>query len=138
MATNNSYIRHAVGKNIPLVHQVSCLKIKYPQFSVTSTSYSMIINGSIRPTSRSVLYDFIIEYELNKMPITRIAEGQLIRNVKGEEIPHMYNQDSLCLFRPKYRQFIPWTSLWLYHYESWHVTGKWLGGGEHSGSRNQW
>ena len=24
---------------------------------------------------------------------------------------------------------IPWTSEWLLHYELWHATGKWLGGG---------
>jgi len=26
---------------------------------------------------------------------------------------------------------VPWTSLWLRHYEVWHVTGEWWGGGEH-------
>jgi hypothetical protein len=24
---------------------------------------------------------------------------------------------------------VPWTALWLYHYEVWHATGEWLGGG---------
>jgi hypothetical protein len=53
----------------------------------------------------------------------------------------MYFQKHLCLYQPKYREFrssdfisdtiIPWISLWLYYYEKWHVTGKWLGGGEH-------
>lgn len=49
--------------------------------------------------------------------------------------------ENLCLYHPKYREFngtdflcdtiIPWTSLWLYYYEVWHLTDEWLGGGEH-------
>jgi hypothetical protein len=26
---------------------------------------------------------------------------------------------------------LPWTSLWLYFYELWLVTGQWMGGGKH-------
>ena len=25
---------------------------------------------------------------------------------------------------------MPWLALWLFHYEAWHATGEWLGGGQ--------
>ena len=55
----------------------------------------------------------------------------------GERIPHMFNGKELCLFRYKYYEWnssmhlaetiLPWTSLWLHHYEIWHATGVWCG-----------
>lgn len=126
--------------------QAARIKAKYPQFTVRTTASSLIVAGSLCPTARSMSYDFRVEYQLDYLPVTTIKEGQLCKNEKGENIPHMYDQESLCLFRPKYRQFtmndliadtiIPWTSLWLYHYENWHITGQWDGGGEHPHQRN--
>jgi hypothetical protein len=127
--------------------QTARLKAKYPQFRVHTNASSLVVSGSLRPTARSLSYDFRVEYRLDHLPFTTIKEGQLIKNEKGENIPHMYDQESLCLFRSKYRQFttndliadtiIPWTSLWLYHYENWHITGQWEGGGEHPFPRNK-
>ncbi|MEO8403289.1 MAG: hypothetical protein ABI480_01785 [Chitinophagaceae bacterium] len=139
MVTDNGI--DMVVKDKTIIQQAARIKVKYPQYKVTTTTSSIVITGSLQPTARSVMYDFRIEYHLYQLPIITIAEGQLVRNAKDENIPHMYEQKSLCLFRPKYRQFtmatligdtiIPWTSLWLFHYESWHITGKWHGGGEH-------
>ena len=53
----------------------------------------------------------------------------------------MYAQERLCVFHPSKNEWsarkllthtiLPWTALWLYHYEMWHVTSEWHGGGEH-------
>jgi hypothetical protein len=53
----------------------------------------------------------------------------------------MYDQKMLCLYLPYGREFdpgrslatqlAPWISLWLFHYEAWHATGVWGGGGLH-------
>jgi hypothetical protein len=145
MVTDNGI--EMVVKNKTIMQQAARIKIKHPQFKVITTSSSMIIIGSLQPTARSLIYDFRVEYYLDRLPVITIADGQLVKNAKGQNIPHMYEQKSLCLFRPKYRQFtmadliadtiIPWTSLWLYHYENWHITGEWQGGGEHpNGRRN--
>lgn len=124
-----------------VVQQANAIKSKYPKFSVYFDAVHLKAIGKIQPTSRSQIYTVEIVYRLYKFPEIKILEPKLIRNFKDEKIPHMYFQKTLCLFMPKYREFkrtdfisdtiIPWTSLWLYHYEIWHSTGEWLGGGEH-------
>lgn len=57
----------------------------------------------------------------------------------ADRIPHMYNQERLCLYMPGSGEWagdmslghtvIPWISVWLFYYELWHATGEWLGGG---------
>ena len=134
-----------IGKKIrdkSIAEQIANLKSKHPLFHTIFTSpISLKVNGQIRPTSRSSMYNFVIKYNLATGPQTRIVVPQLRKNDSGGDIPHLYPNGSLCLYRPKYQEFtrtdflsdtiIPWTSLWLYYYEQWHITGNWLGGGEH-------
>lgn len=117
------------------------IKTRFPAFHVTINKDELIAYGTIQPTERSVVYKIRIKYKLKDPPQIIVLNPILKRNYHGEKIPHMYSQKSLCLYRPKYGQFtildlisdtiIPWTSLWLYHYETWHITGEWKGGGEH-------
>ena len=124
-----------------IAQQFMRMKAKYRHFKVVMKRNTLTVSGVLRPTARSQSYNFILEYAQHKAPNIRIVSPRLERNSKGEKIPHMYAQKYLCLYRPKYREFkssdflsdtiIPWTALWLYYYEQWHITGKWLGGGEH-------
>jgi hypothetical protein len=101
----------------------------------------MKVTGVLQPTSRSSVYRFQLKYNLTDNPKTRIVSPELMKNDKGEKAPHLYPGEYLCLYHPQYGEFkrtdflyetiIPWTSLWLYYYEVWHLTGEWLGGGEH-------
>jgi hypothetical protein len=53
----------------------------------------------------------------------------------------MCDEERLCLYLPSADEWmptqliaetiVPWTSLWLFYYETWHATGEWLGGGDH-------
>ena len=79
------------------------------------------------------------------MPEITVLKPELVKNWLGEPIPHIFIQTRIYAFTDlrefKYcdlisDKIIPWTSLWLYHYENWHVTGTWSGGGEHPG-KNQ-
>jgi hypothetical protein len=125
-----------------IAEQVSSMRCKYPHFTTDFTSHSsMKITGVLQPTSRSGTYEFVLKYSLVDGPKTKIISPVLLKNDKGEETPHLYPNENLCLYHPQYHEFnrtdflcdtiIPWTSLWLYYYEVWHLTGKWLGGGEH-------
>ncbi len=121
--------------------QLGNMKAKYKYFKSVIKRNSIIINGKLRPTARSEEYSFVLQYTINKKPRIKIISPKLVKNSKGDDIPHMYNQKHLCLYQPKYNEFknsdflsetiIPWISLWLYYYEQWHITGDWLGGGEH-------
>ncbi len=128
-------------KILNVAQQAAGIRSKFPLFEVDISRNSMIINGFIKPTARSCSYGVKIEYTIKKQPVITVTNPLLVRNDENEKIPHMYNQKTLCLYRPKYGEFqysdylsntiIPWTSLWLYHYETWHITGEWKGGGEH-------
>ncbi len=136
-AGNTSRIREK-----KLSEQIAYMKTKFPQFLTKFTSpSSMKVEGALRPSARSCLYEFVLKYKLSGMPNVTIVSPKLELNTKGEKVPHLYSSGNLCLYRPKYKEFkksdfladtiIPWTALWLYYYELWHTTGEWLGGGEH-------
>lgn len=52
-------------------------------------------------------------------------------------LPHVYENDRLCLYTPGEwyptmwlsQTILPWTSEWLFHYEVWRTTDRWVGGG---------
>ena len=67
---------------------------------------------------------------------------------QDDNVPHCYKRHyknkeneyvKICLYYPKYKEWtkdmyisdtiIPWAIEWLYYYEYWRLTGKWLGGG---------
>jgi hypothetical protein len=122
--------------------QISSLRSHFPNLVVTFLGHNGLrVVGDISPTARSIKYNFELTYVIKGKPILKIINPKLTKNFKNEEIPHIYPDNSLCLYRPKYGEFtgadflsetiIPWASLWLYYYEVWHITGEWLGGGEH-------
>jgi hypothetical protein len=132
-----------ISKKSPLniAKQAIGIRNRYSQFEVTFSHKGLTAIGYIQPTSRSIKYKVKIKYTLNKQPEITVLEPKLVKNSSSKKIPHTYTRNRLCLFRPKYGEFqywnyisktiIPWTSLWLYHYEVWHMTGNWQGGGEH-------
>lgn len=124
-----------------VVEQMTAIRRKCPGFEVNLTSISLNAIGTLQPTARSECYLIKITYRFQTFPQISVLKPELIKNFNGDEIPHVYPQNKLCLFYPKYNEFrysdyisdtiIPWTSLWLYHYENWHITGHWHGGGKH-------
>lgn len=124
-----------------VAQQVASIKAKYPRFTVKFVSGALRAEGQLQPTARSDKYTIAIYYTFKKSPIVKVLAPELVSNFKNEPIPHIYSGKHLCLYMPKYKEFkysdlisdtiIPWTSLWLYYYEVWHVTGDWEGGGEH-------
>lgn len=133
-----------------IAEQVYRLKSLYPNFIITYPSHaSLEVKGELKPTPRSVAYSFVLTYnsDAKEPPKIKITSPVLEKNFKGDKIPHIYTCDNLCLYRPVYKEFtradflsdtiIPWTSLWLYYYEVWHLTGEWEGGGEHATIDNE-
>lgn len=119
--------------------QAANLMSLYSSFDVRISGEVLKVHGTLQPTSRSDVYTFQLKYSITSAPDVRVLQPVLRRNLKGEEIPHMFKQESLCLyyeeqFNPSLflgRTIIPWANLWLYHYECWHATGTWFGGGIH-------
>lgn len=130
-----------LNRDKTIVQQVNSLKVKYPNWTMNFNSLQLKAEGIVQPTPRSEKYTIEIKFHILKPIQVRIIKPVLVMNESGNKIPHMYSQKTLCLYMPKYSEFtrkkyisdtiIPWTGLWLYYYELWHLTGKWLGGGEH-------
>jgi hypothetical protein len=81
-------------------------------------------------------------------PRVQVLDPVLKKHLKtNAAVPHVYRNDDdadtpyLCLFDPKAEEWspndlialttVPWTSLHLYYYEGWQLTGKWLGPERH-------
>jgi len=131
-----------LNRDKTIVEQVNAIRTKYSTWKVNFDALQLKATGIIQPTPRSEKYTIEIKFHFLKPIQVRVINPILVANESGEKIPHMYSQDTLCLYMPKYAEFtrknyisgtiIPWTYLWLYYYELWHTTGEWLGGGEHS------
>lgn len=123
------------------------MKAQHPFFDLRLKYGAAVWQGGLTPTALSDTYRVRIGYRSGTSPEVSVIEPRLRRRDETEPIPHTYIGDYLCLYRPKYREWlptlfiadtiVPWTSLWLYYYEVWHATGEWLGGGEHPVERRR-
>lgn len=99
----------------------------------------LISVGRVQPSTLSAAYKIEIRYKVGERPEVRVLEPRLTCREGEDRIPHMYDQECLCLYFPPANEWsgerslghsiLPWVSLWLYYYELWHATGEWLGGG---------
>lgn len=88
--------------------------------------------GVLRPTSDSPAYTIRIVHAVDRSPKVFVSRPRLAAGA-----PHIYSDGSLCLYWPdewRWRAsdsiaetMVPWTAIWLYHYEVWLITGEWLG-----------
>jgi hypothetical protein len=136
-------------KTVPLSlpAQIARMRDLYPALCRVSWERGLLQwEGSLQPMDASHEYRIKITYRLRRAPRVRVLTPELKVNSKGEAIPHRYRDGNLCLYYPGYGEWnsamaiaetiVPWTSLWLYHYEIWHAIGDWLGGGiDHAGPK---
>jgi hypothetical protein len=87
--------------------------------------------GILQPSPTSSKYRVQITYQGRGRPVVHVLEPQIC-----EDAPHTYPDGSLCLYyhdgswtkaKMLGETIIPWTAEWLYFYEYWLATGKWLG-----------
>jgi hypothetical protein len=125
---------------ISVALQAQRLRSAFPSTIIKLQKGRLEWTGSLRPTPLSQNYLVQMEYAVGKRPDVRVLEPALVTR-SGQRIPHMFPGNKLCLFRHWYREWssmmfitdtiIPWTTLWLYHYEIWLATGKWSGSKSH-------
>lgn len=120
-----------------IVNMRACLK----DFECKRSRDKAVWIGLLQPMPISRIYRVKIRYQIGDIPKVFVLSPALeIR--KGEErIPHTYSDNEICVYWPAGDEWngqkfisdtiIPWTILWLFHYEIWLATGKWLGGGVH-------
>lgn len=143
--------RYFLEPKLRLIDQKIKLEEDYPESYVYIKNGKLYWQGEIMTASYSESYRVIIEYKIGKYPIVKLFDNNLDEN-NIKNIPHKYTVDienkiiELCLFKPNKREWlknmyiadtiIPWTVEWIYFYETWKITGEWLGGGEHTTERD--
>ena len=97
----------------------------------------------LQPTDISPIYTVLMSTKKGSKKVNVfITKPRIERNSFNNIVPHMFSNNSLCLYYPQYNEWnykdswsstlIPWTSLWLFYYEIWKETGEWKGGGIHN------
>jgi hypothetical protein len=128
------------SRKVLSVHdQLARFRVAYPQFRSWVKDGTLIAEGEIRPTARSVAYRVRIEYRADEPPRVHVLSPKLEPREEGGRLPHVYPGDRLCLYLPGTGEWspdmslahtiVPWASEWLFFYETWRVLGVWLGGG---------
>lgn len=129
-----------------LINQVAKMKKHYPQTIGECKRGKVELILTLKPTPTSIEYTIKLFARQNSKVVNIFVVNPKINLYEnGKKVPHLYPDNSLCLFYPKYNELnytdswadtlIPWTSLWLFYYEVWKETGEWLGGGIH-GKKN--
>lgn len=96
----------------------------------------MTAYGYLQPQFTSPRYLVKVVYKLKDIPRVWVVSPTLHRKAV-----HLYADKHLCLYWPKEwnwrsdqliaNTIIPWTGSWLFFYELWLDTGKWLGPSSH-------
>lgn len=138
--------------------QIAAVAERWPSFVVVAREgRSAMWEGVLTPIQRHyrIRMSYTVPWAIEMFsivdvqPRVQVIGPVLERHPEFEEgpVPHVYfnrqNVDLpyLCLFDPYSREWSPddlladttvhWASRYLYFYEGWLVTGKWLGGGRH-------
>lgn len=114
---------------------------RFPGFVYRRECGAAAWRGTLQPRQFSQRYRVLVRYKLSSYPTVKIVSPAL-----AAKAPHLWKDGSLCLYYPKEKPWqkdmliaktiIPWTALWLYYYELWLDTGKWLGPSSHARDLN--
>lgn len=126
------------------IQQYNILRHEYPESTGSYGIGSMIWQGNFTPSALSDTYRLKIIYRMGEQPKVFIDSPKPLPLAKGStRLPHTYNysngKQQLCLFlpgagewdssKPIANTIVHWAVQWMYYYEFWLATGKWLGGG---------
>lgn len=122
---------------LPLAQQIGRMANTHSGFRMRFNRGRVNWTGDLRPSALSETYTVQISYVLRKRPAVRVLRPQLTIRESARRIPHTFSDGTVCLhlncdWSPRAfiaETIVPWLSLWLLHYEVWHATGEWKGGG---------
>jgi hypothetical protein len=127
------------ARTIGLHEQAAFMRFWWPTFTTRVRRGTLVTEGEVCPDELCATYRVQVTYAGGGTPEVRVLSPELCPRAGEDRIPHMYEQERLCLYLPSSGQWsaekpiavtlVPWASLWLYFYEVWHATGEWLGGG---------
>lgn len=146
MGHKKSYFKKP-SRALKLALQAARLKQAFPDSKLRfDRNVSLVWTGHLQPSPLSNVYTVKIRYRPKDRPEVAIVAPELI-SMEEDRTPHVFTNKRLCLFRYKYHEWdstmhiadtiVPWTSLWLFHYEIWLATGKWCGANEEHPNKDE-
>jgi len=141
-------------RRITLAQQQFAIKRRYGNAVIKSSLKNSFLQCVVKimPTPESRKYEVSFECKYGYRPKAYLKNQGLLKS-EDDRPPHLYECQyygegreklQLCLYMPGTNEwndemliadtFIPWATEWLYYYEIWRMTGKWLGGG-HDGKK---
>lgn len=133
-------------QRLSLAQQDFAMRSLFPNFVAHRLKNGLVWIGELNPSGKAGAYKVKVNYSIHRRPKVWVLDPPLLKRSDEEEIPHLYPDGSVCLYLPWNnewnrnlliaRTIIPWISLYLYFYEIWHITGEWMGGGQHPGSHD--
>lgn len=131
-----------------VAQQFAALK-RYYNFGETKITAPNTLSwqGNLRSSPLGDEYLIRVDYKKGENPNIFVLEPKVLKLPEGKnKLEHVFDQKKqrLCLFYRKEwndtktlaSTIFPWIIEWLYHYETWIITGDWLGGGIHVGDKN--
>lgn len=132
------------SKRFTAMQQMAALKSQYnfsnSQWRIRPHGFTWLFN--VTPTALSDTYTLKMVYNEPFFPNVYVISPKPLTLAEGAiRLPHTYDtkKQCLCLFRPHCGEWnntmliantiVHWVIEWLYYYENWVYTGKWLGGG---------
>ncbi len=126
------------------IQQAAALKSRYnfekSQWNIRPHGFTWYF--TVTPTALSDTYTLKMVYNEPFLPKVYVTSPKPLTLADGaEKLPHTYDtkKQHLCLFMPNSEEWnssmliantiVHWAIEWLYYYENWVYTGKWLGGG---------
>jgi hypothetical protein len=131
-------------KGLSPSQQLAILKHEFPKSTGNVHLGKMVWRGNFQPSPLSDMYKLKIVLEQDKKPKAYIDYPKPLQLAEGAKtLPHTYRSSKgvqqLCLFLPSAGEWnssmqiattiVHWAVQWMFYYELWVVTGKWLGGG---------
>jgi hypothetical protein len=117
---------------VRVYREVALMRQRFPSFRGQCSAGEVRWHGTLQPQEASPVYAIQIVYLVPKVPNVWVVHPVLHPNT-----PHRYPDRSLCLYYPGDRSWhpdagialtiVPWTAEWLFFYEYWVQTGRWLG-----------
>jgi hypothetical protein len=131
-----------LNRGLTLDHQLFKMNSIFPDFRYSKKRNSLTWHGYLSPSPSSPNYFIEVIYQYPRSPKVKVLSHQFSR-----DCPHLYSDNSLCLFYPQDRSWnknlyisdtiLPWTIEWLTLYELWEITGYWAGPeAAHTGEKN--
>ncbi len=132
-----SQLRPTINLGIQSLH----IQHRFSGFTYKRERGVAVWRGTLQPRPLSPKYRVAVRYKLNFYPSVKVISPAL-----APKAPHLWSDGTLCLYYPKENPWrrdmliattiLPWTALWLYYYELWLDTGKWLGPSSHAADSN--